>query len=72
MKVLIIGAAGMIGRKLAERIAAEGGIGERPVDELVLVDVVEPAKPTGRIGAIRTAADRPDADRKSTRLNSSH
>ena len=56
MKVLIIGAAGMIGRKLAERLAAAGGIGEQPVDELVLVDVVEPAKPTGRIGVIRTAA----------------
>ncbi|WP_062211182.1 D-erythronate dehydrogenase [Aureimonas sp. AU12] len=56
MKVLIIGAAGMIGRKLAERIGADGGIGERAVDELVLADVVEPQAPAGRVGNVKTLA----------------
>jgi nucleoside-diphosphate-sugar epimerase len=42
MHVLIIGAAGMIGRKLAERIATTGGLGGTPVDVLTLADIVEP------------------------------
>ncbi|PLS21332.1 D-erythronate dehydrogenase [Neptunicoccus cionae] len=42
MKVTIIGAAGMIGRKLAERIAQTGALGGQGVDALTLVDVVAP------------------------------
>lgn len=42
LHVTIIGAAGMIGRKLAERIAETGSIGGQGVCELTLVDVVEP------------------------------
>ncbi|RIY01468.1 SDR family oxidoreductase [Aureimonas flava] len=56
MKVLIIGAAGMIGRKLAERIAADGMLGGVAVDRLTMVDVVEPTAPRGTIGDVRTAA----------------
>ncbi|WP_182421923.1 D-erythronate dehydrogenase [Aureimonas sp. ME7] len=55
-KVLIIGAAGMIGQKLAEAICGEGKLGGRAVEALTLVDVVEPSKPAGRIGSVRTAA----------------
>jgi nucleoside-diphosphate-sugar epimerase len=47
MHVLVIGAAGMIGRKLVARIAKEGGIGGRPVSRLTLVDVVAPSAPEG-------------------------
>jgi nucleoside-diphosphate-sugar epimerase len=47
MHVLVIGAAGMIGRKLVARIAKEGGIGGRPVSRLTLVDVAAPAAPEG-------------------------
>jgi nucleoside-diphosphate-sugar epimerase len=47
MHVLVIGAAGMIGRKLVARIAKEGGIGGRAVSRLTLVDVVAPAAPEG-------------------------
>jgi nucleoside-diphosphate-sugar epimerase len=47
MHVLVIGAAGMIGRKLVARIAKEGGIGGRKVSRLTLVDVVAPAAPEG-------------------------
>lgn len=56
MKILIIGAAGMIGRKLAERISADGGLGETAVDEMVLVDVIQPEVPAGRISNVRTQA----------------
>lgn len=42
MHVAIIGAAGMIGRKLAERIADTGKIGATLVDALTLIDVHAP------------------------------
>jgi nucleoside-diphosphate-sugar epimerase len=42
MRVAIIGASGMIGRKLAERIAATGQIGGKAVAALTLVDVILP------------------------------
>ena len=41
-RALVIGAAGMIGRKLVERLAKDGGL-----DELVLHDVVPPQAPAG-------------------------
>lgn len=50
MHVLVIGAAGMIGRKLVARIAADGAIGGRQVDRLSLVDVVAPDMPAGFAG----------------------
>ncbi|MGG5811758.1 D-erythronate dehydrogenase [Falsiroseomonas sp. CW058] len=56
MHVLVIGAAGMVGRKLVQRIAADGGIGGRDVSKLTLVDVVSPAAPPG-IPAEAWAAD---------------
>ena len=45
MRVLITGAAGMIGSKLAARIAADGHVGGVMVSAMHLTDVVEPAKP---------------------------
>jgi nucleoside-diphosphate-sugar epimerase len=56
MHVLVIGAAGMIGRKLVARIAKEGGIDGRKVSRLTLVDVVAPSAPEG-IPAEAWAAD---------------
>jgi D-erythronate 2-dehydrogenase len=47
MKILIIGGAGMVGRKLAERLAKDGTLDGKPVTELTLYDVVAPAKPAG-------------------------
>ena len=44
MHVLITGAAGMIGRKLAERLVT-GPLNGRPVARLTLTDVFAPAKP---------------------------
>jgi nucleoside-diphosphate-sugar epimerase len=72
MKVMIVGAAGMLGRKLSARIAVEG-IGGQAVDSLVLADVVTPDKPPTRTvvethaidlaapgSAERLVRDRPD------------
>jgi nucleoside-diphosphate-sugar epimerase len=45
MKILVIGAAGMVGRKLVERLACDGKLGSEPIEELSLVDVVAPDSP---------------------------
>jgi D-erythronate 2-dehydrogenase len=42
--VLITGAAGMIGRKLTERLGKDGALAGKPIDKLTLFDVVCPAK----------------------------
>lgn len=46
MKILIIGAGGMIGAKLAKRIAQDSRITNQAVTSLSLVDIVAPATPT--------------------------
>lgn len=56
MHVLIIGAAGMLGRKLADAIVAKGGLGSKAVERLTLTDVIEPAPPAGFSGAVDTLA----------------
>lgn len=56
MKVLILGAAGMIGRKLAQRISDDGVIDSREVSQLQLVDIVEPAAPAGCAIPVTVAA----------------
>jgi D-erythronate 2-dehydrogenase len=45
MHILIIGAAGMVGRKLTDRLARDGHIGSTRIDQLSLVDVVAPDRP---------------------------
>lgn len=47
MKVVIIGGAGMVGRKLAERLARDGRLGSREISAMTLYDVVEAATPRG-------------------------
>jgi nucleoside-diphosphate-sugar epimerase len=47
MHILITGAAGMIGRKLTERLARDGALNGTPITALTLVDVVAPAAPAG-------------------------
>jgi nucleoside-diphosphate-sugar epimerase len=39
MRILIIGAAGMLGRKLSERLARDGSLGAQPISEPALADV---------------------------------
>src|SRR6478752_7526305 len=47
MKILVTGSAGMIGRKLVERLVADKTLGGQPVDSLILVDVVDSPIPEG-------------------------
>jgi nucleoside-diphosphate-sugar epimerase len=72
MHVLVIGAAGMVGRKLVARLAADGALGGHRIAKLSLVDVVAPAMPADFAGeawaadlsepgeAERMVATRPD------------
>src|SRR5262249_51451176 len=46
-------AAGMIGRKLIERLVRDGALNGQPVTALTLIDVVTPAKPAGFAGDVR-------------------
>ncbi len=56
MHVLIFGAAGMIGRKLTERLARSGRLGRDDITELTLVDIVAAEKPAGFTGKATVAA----------------
>ncbi len=56
MHVLVIGAAGMIGQKLVQRLARDPHIGGKPIERLTLQDVVEPEAPKGtKLQASRSA-----------------
>ncbi|NCM98005.1 MAG: NAD-dependent epimerase/dehydratase family protein, partial [Rhodobacterales bacterium] len=55
MDVLIIGAAGMLGRKLAQALAP-GSLGGVPISRLRLADVVVPPRPAGFGGTVTLAA----------------
>jgi nucleoside-diphosphate-sugar epimerase len=52
MHVLIIGAAGMVGRKLTAKLVADGGLGGKPIERMTLVDVFKPEHPQGFSGAV--------------------
>jgi len=56
MHILITGAAGMIGRKLTERLVRDGGLNGRAIAKLTLIDVVAPSKPVGFSGETVLAA----------------
>src|SRR5262245_58783515 len=45
MHVLILGAAGMIGRKLTDRLVADASLGRRAIARLTLIDIVAPQVP---------------------------
>ena len=47
MHILILGAAGMVGRKLGARLAKDGALGGRKITRAALHDVVMPAAPDG-------------------------
>jgi D-erythronate 2-dehydrogenase len=56
MHILIIGAAGMIGVKLTNRLIKDKAIGGKTIDKVTLVDVVAPTKPEGAPFAVATEA----------------
>ncbi|MBI4275824.1 MAG: NAD-dependent epimerase, partial [Rhizobiales bacterium] len=57
MHILITGAAGMIGRKLTERLARDGALHGKPIERLTLTDVVAAEKPVGFTGRVETRAE---------------
>ena len=56
MHVLVIGAAGMVGRKLIERFAREGRLGESAIARVTLHDVVDPTPLAGAPFAVEARA----------------
>lgn len=56
MHVLVTGAAGMIGRKLTERLVQDGRLNGEPIDRLTLIDVVPPQAPAEFDGEVSLSA----------------
>ena len=57
MHILILGAAGMVGRKLTDKLVADGRLGNREITRLTLQDVVAPAKPATSIPTETVTSD---------------
>lgn len=47
MHILILGAAGMVGRKLLQKLLGDAQLGGQPIKQLTLVDVIAPPMPSG-------------------------
>jgi nucleoside-diphosphate-sugar epimerase len=56
MHVLITGAAGMIGRKLTERLVVDRALNGQPIDKLTLLDIVAPVRPAGFSDHVKSRA----------------
>ena len=56
MHILVLGAAGMIGRKLVERLVRDGQLGDAAITKMTLQDVVAPRAPEGAGFAVETIA----------------
>ncbi len=56
MHILMTGAAGMIGRKLTERLVVDRALGDQPIDKLTLIDIVAPVRPAGFSDHVKTRA----------------
>lgn len=56
MHVLITGAAGMIGRKLTERLVIDRTLGDQAIEKLTLIDIVAPLRPAGFSDHVKTRA----------------
>lgn len=68
MDILIIGAAGMVGRKLAQRLAKDGTLDNRQIESMTLVDVVTPKRPQGFAGKVTLETADLSAAGEATRL----
>ena len=56
MHILITGAAGMIGRKLTDRLVIDRALGDHIIEKLTLIDIVQPARPAGFSDHVKTRA----------------
>lgn len=57
MHVLITGAAGMIGSRLAQRLARDGHVAGGQISKFTLSDIVAPPRPSGFAGPIESRAE---------------
>ncbi len=57
VRILVVGGAGMLGRKLAERLARDGTLGGVSISHLSLVDIVEPEPPPAAFDVDSVVAD---------------
>ncbi|MFN5574361.1 MAG: NAD-dependent epimerase/dehydratase family protein, partial [Bradyrhizobium sp.] len=57
MHILVLGAAGMVGRKLVERLVRDGRLGEAAITRMTLQDIVAPAKPDTSLKVETIAGD---------------
>lgn len=57
MRVLIIGGGGMIGQKVARRLAADAALAGAPVEEIILHDIVEPPAVAAPFAVTRLTGD---------------
>ncbi len=56
LHILVLGAAGMVGRKLVERLARDGRLGDAAISRMTLQDVVAPRAPEGAGFPVATVA----------------
>jgi nucleoside-diphosphate-sugar epimerase len=56
LHILILGAAGMVGRKLTDRLVRDGRLGKHEISRMTLHDVVAPAKPAKAGFPVETGA----------------
>jgi D-erythronate 2-dehydrogenase len=67
MHIMILGAAGMVGRKLSQHLANAGHLGGKELTALSLVDAIEPEKParfSKSVSLVVTDLSRPGATAK--------
>jgi nucleoside-diphosphate-sugar epimerase len=57
MKVLVIGAAGMVGRNLTAALLVAGQVGGQPIESLMLADIVAPETPAASLPIDTIATD---------------
>jgi D-erythronate 2-dehydrogenase len=68
MHILVLGAAGMVGRKLVERLVREGKLGSQTIERMTLFDVVTPSSPDQASFEVTTLAGDLSASGESERL----
>ena len=56
LQVLILGAGGMIGRKLTARLSRDGTVAGRTIERLILADIAAPETPPGFDGTVDSYA----------------
>ena len=68
MHILITGAAGMIGRKLTERLIGAGELNGEPIERITLLDVVPPTAPAQPACEVQAVAADLSAPGEATRI----